>query len=168
VEPAWSEPVRGAAIHIRHFFGFGGHVNAKPDKGQVVWAETWIHSDQAQEVDAWIAFNTTSSSDHRSGGAPALGEWNPNPDCGIWINGKAVPPPVWENPGVKDDEVPFTNEIYTSRPPSRISLQQGWNRVLIRSAPQWKWVFSFTPIEWDGRVAREVEGLRYQAEPPVQ
>ncbi len=160
----WTHPVHGGAIHIKHFFGFEGHFNAFPKGKDVVWAYTYIHSDKAQEVDAWISFNTTSSSDNRAGVAKK-GNWNANPLCNIWINGKAVPPPQWEHPGKSGKEHPFTNEIYTHREPAKIQLRQGWNKVLVRSAPSWKWVFTFTPIDWDGTIAREVDGLRFSTTP---
>ena len=160
----WTKPLHGAAIHSSHFFGFQGHLRgAKGD--DTVWAFTRIHSDTEQTIDAWINFNTTSSSDNRAGVAKA-GDWNANPACNIWINGERSPPPVWKNPGQSGKEFPFTDEIYTNRDPSQIHLRKGWNTVLIKTAPSWKWCFSFSPIQWDGTIAREVPGLRYSAEFP--
>jgi hypothetical protein len=162
----WSEPVYGGAIHLRHFFGFPSHVASAPKAEDVVWAHTYIHSDRAREVGAWINFNTTSTSDNRAGASRA-GHWNINPLCNIWVNGEAVPPPAWKHPGEAHKEHPLTDEVYTSRPPSRIRLKQGWNTVLVRAAPHWKWVFTFTPIEWDGTMAREVDGLHFSFAPPI-
>ena len=158
----WTKPLHGGAIHIKHFFGFGGHLKTFNKGKDVVWANTYIYSDKNQKLDAWISFNTTSSSDNRAGVAQA-GHWNANQLCNIWINDQRVAPPVWKNPGKMGKEFAFTNEIYTSRPPTKISLKKGWNKVLVKSAPNWKWVFSFTPIEWDGKSAREVKGLKYSA-----
>lgn len=160
----WTKPLHGGVIHSQHFFGFGSHL--RPDKGDdTVWAFTRIHSDTEQTVDAWISFNTTSTSDGRAG-VPNAGDWNANPACNIWINGDRVPPPAWKNPGKAGKEFPFTDEIYTNRTPSQIHLRKGWNTVLIKSCPQWKWCFSFTPILWDGAVAREVPTLRYATDYP--
>ena len=87
----WTKPLRGGAIHVQHFFGFPGHLKTRKGK-DVVWANTWIHSDKAQVIDAWISFNTTSSSDNRAGVARS-GAWNANPLCNIWINDQRVAPP---------------------------------------------------------------------------
>ncbi len=156
----WSEPVLGGAIHVKHFFGFQSHLKSFPKGKDVVWANTFIHSDKEQELDGWLSFNTTSSSDNRAGVAQT-GHWNANTKCNIWINGERIEPPKWKNPGKQGKEIAFTDEIYTSRAPSKIKLKKGWNCVLIKSAPTWKWCFTFTPIRWDGKIAREVEGLKF-------
>lgn len=160
----WTKPLRGGAIHVKHFFGFPGHLKTFRKGKEVVWANTWIHSDRDREVGAWISFNTTSSSDNRAGVAKA-GNWNANPLCNIWINGQRIDPPKWQNPGKSGKEFAFTNEIYTSRPPTTITLKKGWNKVLVKSAPHWKWVFSFSPVQEQAGSVREVDGLRYSATP---
>ncbi|MGB0990834.1 MAG: family 20 glycosylhydrolase [Akkermansiaceae bacterium] len=161
----WTKPLRGGAIHVKHFFGFSSHLNTSRKGKDVVWANTYIHSDKDQEVGAWISFNTTSSSDNRAGVAKA-GNWNANPKCNIWINGKRIAPPKWKNPGKMGKEFAFTNEIYTSRAPTKIHLKKGWNKVLIKSAPSWKWVFSFSPVVHTKTGISEVPNLRYSATPP--
>jgi hypothetical protein len=163
----WTEPVRGGAIHIKHFFGFDGHLKAFEKDRQVVWANTYIYSDKDQVVDAWINFNTTSTSDNRAGVAQT-GHWNANQQCNVWINDERIDPPAWQHPGVQGKEFAFTDEIYTSRTPTRIRLREGWNKVLIKTAPSWKWVFSFSPIIWDGSTVREVDGLKYAATAPIE
>ena len=125
----------------------------------------YIHIGTDQAVDAWINFNTTSTSDNRAGVA-AAGNWNANPSCNVWINGKRVVPPTWKHPGQKGTDFPLTDELYTNRPPTRIPLRKGWNIVLVKCAPSWKWCFTFTPIQWDGTIAREAPGLRYSVEFP--
>ena len=160
----WTKPVHGAAIHIKHFFGFPSHLG--DGKGaDTAYAFTRIHSDKDQEIAAWINFNTSSTSDNRAGAA-TRGNWNANPACDLWLNGKRIAPPEWKNPGKSDLETPFTDQIYTNRAPTKIALQKGWNTVLIKSAPKWKWCFTFAPIQWDGSTAREVTGLRYSTEFP--
>ncbi|MCP5538484.1 MAG: family 20 glycosylhydrolase [Akkermansiaceae bacterium] len=156
----WTKPLHGGAIHVKHFFGFPGHLKTFRKGKEVVWANTYIHSDKDQKIDAWISFNTTSSSDNRAGVAKA-GNWNANALCKIWINDRRIDPPKWKNPGKMGKEFAFTDEIYTSRPPTKIHLKKGWNKVLVKSAPSWKWVFSFSPVQIrDGQV-REVSGLKY-------
>jgi len=73
--------------------------------------------------------------------------------------------PEYEGPK-SGKEFPFTDEIHTNRPPTQIALRKGWNTVQIRSCPSWKWCFTFTPVDWDGTIAREVPELRYSAEFP--
>ncbi len=160
----WTKPIRGAAIHIKHFFGFPSHLRGDKDD-DTAYAFTRIHSEKDQEIDAWINFNTTSTSDNRAGVA-AAGNWNANPACDLWLNGKRIAPPEWKSPAKSGAEIPFTDQLYTNRAPTRIALRKGWNTVLIKSAPSWKWCFTFSPIQWDGTVAREVTGLRYSAEFP--
>lgn len=158
----WSDPVYGGTVHVRHFQGFKSSISKFVPGKNIVWAHTYIYSDQDQEVGAWIGFNTPSTSDYRVGAARPE-SWNVNPLCNIWINGNVVTPPEWKNIGVDDLEKPLSNEIYTAREPTRIHLKKGWNTVLVRTAPRWKWCFSFAPVDWNGTTAREVEGLRFAA-----
>jgi len=160
----WAKPIRGAAIHVKHPFGFPSHLHVEKDD-DTVYAFTRIHSESDRDIDAWINFNTTSTSDNRAGVAKT-GNWNANPLCNIWVNKKRIPPPVWKNPGKKGVNVPLSNELYTNRPPTRIHLRKGWNTVLIKSAPSWKWSFTFIPVQWDGTTAREARDLRYSVEFP--
>ena len=161
----WTKPVYGGAIHSKHFFGFRGHIKSFPKGKNIVWANTHIYSPKAQEVNAWINFNTISTSDPRAG-APQKGDWGSNPACDIWLNGKRIDPPKWKTKGKSSKEIALIDEVYTSREPSKIKLKKGWNTVLVKSAPTWKWVFSFSPIEWNGKNVREVKGLKYSAAAP--
>ena len=158
----WTAPVRGGAIHIRHFLGYGGHLKDHPKGKDIAWASTRIWTPVDQKVRAWINFNTVSSSDDRAGG-PADGSWGAHPACDLWINGARVAPPDWANDGRRDKELPLANEVYTSRDPSVIELKKGWNTVLVRVGHRFKWVFSFAPVEPVGQSYREVEGLRFSA-----
>lgn len=158
----WTKPLRGGAIHVKHFFGFPGHLKSFRKGKDVVWANTYIHSEKDQEIDAWISFNTTSTSDNRAGSAKS-GDWSSNPLCNIWINDVRIDPPKWIHPGKADKEFALTDEIYSSRAPTKIQLKKGWNKVLIKTAPHWKWVFSFSPIKLIDGDLREVKGLNYSA-----
>ncbi len=158
----WTKPLYGGAIHVKHFFGFQSHLKSHPKGKDIVWGNTHIYSPTDQLVGAWINFNTLSSSDPRAG-VPQQGEWGPNPACDIWINGEKLAPPRWQNEGKADKEIALIDEVYTSREPYPIQLKKGWNTVLIKSAPTWKWVFSFSPVEKNGQAYREVEGLKFSA-----
>lgn len=158
----WTGPVYGGAIHLKHFFGFPSHLSSFPEGKNIVWANTHVYSPRDQEVGAWINFNTISSSDPRAGVAQQ-GDWGPNPACNIWLNGEQLEPPRWQNKGEAAKEIALIDEVYTSREPYKIKLKKGWNSVLIKSAPTWKWVFSFSPVEKNGQAYREVDGLKYSA-----
>ncbi|NWK54771.1 family 20 glycosylhydrolase [Verrucomicrobiaceae bacterium N1E253] len=162
----WTKPLYGAAIHTRHFFNFSRHLNHHPKGKDIVWGNTHIYSPMDQEVDAWIAFNTISSSDDRAGAATP-GNWGAHPDCNIWLNGKRIDPPKWKTDGKRGKETPLVDQVYSSRQPSKIKLNKGWNTLLVKSARKFKWVFSFSPIVKDGQSYREVDKLRYSATTPT-
>lgn len=156
----WSDPIQGGTIHIRHFFGFPSHIKAHPKGKDIVWANTFIHSDKDQTIDAWIDFNTIAASGYKSGEQlRPQGQWDMNRLCDIWINGERIAPPDWTSTQT-GYEYALQNEIYSARPPSKITLKKGWNSVLVRTGRSYKWVFSFCPIRVDeyGTI-REVEGL---------
>ena len=143
------EPIEvvGGTIHFRNFFGLGGVLPGGPTEG-TAYAETRIWSEQTQEVPCWIGFNTPSTSDRRAGPMIA-GKWS-HEDGRVWVNGEAIEPPAWENAGpTPGKEEPFTNEGYAYREPTMVSLQKGWNRVLIKAPRKkngWKWMFTFLPL----------------------
>lgn len=156
----WSDPIQGATINIRHFFGFKSHVAEYPKGRDIVWANTYIYSEKEQKVDAWIGFNTVAASGYKKGeGIRPQGQWCDNKACNIWINGERIDPPDWQSKKMGMEEA-LTNEIYSARTPSKISLKKGWNPVLVKSAQHYKWVFTFRPISIDssGNIS-EVEGL---------
>ena len=125
-----------------------------------VYATTNIFSEKAQTLPCWIGFETPRRSNRRYAGIPEQGKWDAN-GGDIWINGKAVPPPVWEAPGKyrvlsatwgrPEEEMPLTDEeFYWCRKPVEITLIKGWNKVLIKvpkSYPDQNWTFTFVPLE---------------------
>lgn len=159
----WTKPLRGGAIHIRHFFGFDAHLSYFPSGKNVVWAATKIWSPHKQTIKAWLSFNTSSSSDNRAG-ACVTGQWNANALCKVFINGQELAPPHWKQPGQSGIETPFDDEIYTSRPPIALPLQKGWNTLLLKTSPHWKWSFSFSPIQVTPQGIREIDDLRYSTD----
>ena len=155
---------RGGTIHVNHFFGFPGHL---PKSGAgTVYAVTQIESPEEQDVLFWIGFNEISrSSGRRRGGPnPAQGQWS-IVNSKVWVNGHEIPPPVWKQPGLSGSpEIPFVDENYFYREPVKIRLKKGVNTVLVKTPhakPAWKWMFTCVPVSWDGKQAREVEGLRF-------
>ena len=164
----WKDPVRGATHYPTHFW-YPSHL--KRGSG-TVYAFTRVWSPKDQEVGAWIGFNawSRSSGRRRGGPTPLSGEWNRS-RATVWVNGALVPAPPWAQPdvgGTASEEIPLVDEDYFYRPPSRIRLREGWNTVLVKAphAGEWKWVFTFIPVEATGAGfnAREVPGLRFSAQ----
>lgn len=161
---SWSEPITGGTVNLQHFFGYPSWF---PKEEGTYYAFTRIWSPARQTVGAWISFHDWSRSGGRRGGPfPQQGEWhNTNPK--IWVNGRLIPPPVWNNPGVEanSDETPFSDENYFFREPAKIQLEKGWNLVLLKIpvlTNTWKRMFTFVPVATDQGTVKEVEGLRFE------
>jgi hypothetical protein len=160
---ASSIDVYGGTIHVRHFFGFQSWFAQKQG---IIYAATNVWSPKDQEVGCWIGFHDWSRSGGRRGGPfPQHGQWHTtNPT--VRINGIIVEPPVWKNPGLaeKTAEIPFSDENYSFRKPTKISLKKGWNEVLLK-VPQggtsWKWMFTFVPVKLENDQVKEVKGLKF-------
>ncbi|BBE20173.1 beta-hexosaminidase [Aquipluma nitroreducens] len=160
---SWTGSNYGGTIHIRHFFGFPSLFS---EKQGTVYATTNIWSPKDQKVGCWIGFQDWSRSGGRRGGPfPQQGQWHTtNPK--VWVNGEMINPPVWKNPGLaeKTEEIPFSDENYFSRKPTKINLKKGWNTVLLK-VPQggtsWKWMFTFVPVRIENNQVKEIEGLRF-------
>ena len=157
----------GGTIHINHFFGFPGHLPSV-DNG-TAYALTYLYADTERTVDFWIGFNGFSRAGGRRGGpSPKQGQWS-NVNSMIWVNDQSVPPPQWANPGLEDSpEIPFVDEDYFYRPPTKILLNKGWNKLLIKAPktpPAWKWMFTCVPVQCkDGR-CQEVCDLIFSLSP---
>lgn len=165
MEYSWRGPFTGGTIHINHFFNYPSYF---PTKEGTHYAFTQIWSPKEQVIQAWIGFHDWSRSGGRRGGPfPDQGMWhNTNPK--IWINGKVLDPPEWNNPGIQpnSDDLPFTDENYFNRNPERIAFRKGWNDVLIKipaAESTWKLMYTFIPIQIENGAVREVEGLKYSA-----
>ena len=155
--------------------------------GKVV-AETWVRSPDDREVGAWIGF-TAYDRNHgraRAQGTPGQGAWNLH-GASIEINGEAVPPPKWDMPGLKIsgrrlpgakhvheiDEIPFGNDEWYMREPTKIRLRKGWNHVkmtlpMTRKVNSWmthRWVGTFMPIAGTTDHPREIDDLEYSSDP---
>ncbi len=160
----WSGPHMGGTIHLKHFFGFPALT--QKDRG-TYYAYTEIYSPDTRIQDFWIGFQGWSRSGGRRGGPfPDIGQWHTT-DPKIWVNGKAVAPPEWKQPnlGVETDEIPFIDEDYFYREPTKIGLDKGWNSILLKiphGGNSWKWMFSCVPIRLTDQGVRETTGLRYK------
>lgn len=160
----WEGPYFGGTIHLKHFFGFPSITDAK--RG-TFYATTQIYSPDHRVQDFWVGFHGWSRSGGRRGGPfPQQGEWH-NTQPGIWVNGTLIDPPQWKQPGItaQSEEIPFLDEDYFYREPTKIPLKKGWNEIILKipfGKPSWKWMFSCIPIRETADGIREAEGLKYR------
>jgi hypothetical protein len=166
---SWWGPLYGGTIFPKHFFGYPTPVK---EKQGTIYALSYIYSPIDQAVGCWIGFHGWSRSGGRRGGPfPQQGQWHTTQPK-AWLNDKEIPPPVWKQPGLteKTEEIPFVDEDYFYRTPTKIFLNQGWNNVLLK-VPQggssWKWMFTFVPIRVNGQHISEVKGLVYSSHLPI-
>lgn len=165
-EYAWSEPKVGGTIHLKHFFDFPAITN---EKSGTFYAFAEIYSPNNRVQDFWIGFQGWSRSGGRRGGPfPAQGQWHTtNPK--IWVNHIEVEPPVWKQPNIeeKSDEIPFMDEDYFYRTPTKIVLKKGWNTVLLK-IPQggnsWKWMFTCVPVNIKNGQVTEQSDLKFKTD----
>jgi hypothetical protein len=154
---------RGATVL---FGGWGNDGLFGPMRNRTAYAVTFAHVPQAREAHIWIGFRSWSRS-HRDD-TPKRGAWD-HRDGAIRLNGAAIPPPAWAKPGRKgNSEDPLIDEGYAYRPPTPVSLQAGWNRIVVKvpvGKDKTKWMFTAALVDWDGSRARELEGLTWAASP---
>jgi hypothetical protein len=156
----------GGTLHLKHFFGFPALTD---EKAGTFYAYTKIYSPNNRVQDFWIGFQGWSRSGGRRGGPfPAQGQWHTtNPK--IWVNHIEVEPPVWKQPNIeeKSDEVPFMDEDYFYRTPTKIVLKKGWNTVLLK-IPQggnsWKWMFTCVPVNIKNGQVTEQSDLKFKTD----
>lgn len=160
----WQDSIVGGTIHLKHFFGFPSHTDKKSG---TYYAYTEIYSPNDRVQDFWIGFQGWSRSGGRRGGPfPDIGQWHTtNPK--IWVNKEEIEPPVWKQPNIeeKSDEIPFIDEDYFYRNPTKIKLNKGWNTVLLKiphGGNSWKWMFTCVPVNTDKTGVKEVNQLKFR------
>jgi hypothetical protein len=148
--------------------------------------ETWIKSPKTQTLGAWIDCAGLVGAYSRLDvpHTPRRGEWN-FCGAGVYVNGEKIEPPKWKQPGMKSTtksiceqdipystdllEKPLADELVTLRPPTPITLKEGWNHVQIilpqRKSPRRGMTFSL--IDGTSEHPREAEGLEYSSKPPA-
>ena len=153
--------VNGAGAYLRHVWGTASpcfYENPEPDC--TAYAYTNVYSPVDREAGLW--FESQNYSRSETDLPPRQGTWDYK-GSRIWINGEEILPPVWESSHTeKSNEIPLMNENMVSRPPIRVTLHKGWNRVLIKlpvgqfSTPEVrlvKWMFSCVFVTPDGESA---------------
>ena len=134
------------------------------------YALTYVHTDLAKTMHAWVGFETPERSTRKCGGIPAAGHWDAF-GGNILVNDAPVPAPRWQQPGknrylkhtydTPANEDPFTDEeFYWTREPAEIHLRAGWNKVLMRVPCGYNmqsWSYTFAPVKYDTINARWIE-----------
>ncbi len=154
----------GAGIYLRHTWGTTiPTFYSAPQTNHTAYAWTWVYSETAQTVGAQIEFQNYGRSEKDL--APANGTWDYK-GSKVWVNGTAIAPPTWQNAGKSiTNEVDLLNENFTARPVTTISLNAGWNKVLIKlpyvdldrnTVRLNKWMFTFVLTDLDGKNAADV------------
>lgn len=188
----WTEsPVYGGEVQIRSFYAmFNAHqgkyrldhwpTTMSPlvgKEGGTCYAVTYIKSPVDQDVYLMFGLNGMwgHSGGYRTARAPEQGSWDFS-GGDIWLNDEWVSPPhwpfeslPWTGWGQGRIETPLTEEGYFYRPPVKIKLKKGLNKVLVRSVfghwkgddGQRKWQFCCIPVQWDGMYYTEVPGLEF-------
>lgn len=163
-----AQTATGAGIYLRHIW----HPTVKgfysnPQNGITAYAWTYVYSPVEQDAGALIEFYTYSRSGNEK--APDAGKWDRR-GSRIWLNGSEIEAPEWTQPGadIRQDrnDSGLTNENLTARPPVKIHLNEGWNKVFMKlphanngGTGRDKWQFTFVITDIDGKDA--LDGLIY-------
>lgn len=187
----WQEDYTyGGAVHIRSLYTMfnmhkGQYQHGWPTTmsdavgtgNGTCYALTYIES--PQEKDIYLLFGLNGmwghSGGYRTSRAPEQGSWDFS-GGDIWLNDQRIKPPhwpfeslPWTGWGKGRIEVPLTEEGYFFRPPVKIHLKKGINKILIRSVfGHWKgddgerkWFFCCIPVNWNGTHYTEVPDLSF-------
>ena len=158
--------VTGSGIYFRHVWGpeevAGYYRDPQPD--HTVYARAIVRSPRRQTVG--LLFETQDYSRSERDPMPPQGAWDFR-HSRLWLNGAEILPPEWVgNTGRADRQEPFGNANCTGRAPLQVTLDKGWNEILIKlpvgafSTPEYrlvKWMFTCALTTPDGRAAAEVE-----------
>lgn len=165
-----TRPATGAGIYLRHVWGtLVPGFYKEPKENHTAYAYTHVYSPKEQTVGLWAEFQNYSRSEMDL--PPRQGTWDYK-GSRLWINDQEIQPPVWTATHTeKSNETALGNENCVVRPPLRVHLNKGWNKVLIKlpigkfSLPETrlvKWMFTTVFVTPDGEKA--VEGLIYSPE----
>lgn len=148
--------VYGGTIWFKHFWFPMIQAHLKDQKENTTWyATTQIWSDEKAEKNFWIGFNNLSRSTFSD--SPEAGTWD-SKNSEIWVNSNKVNPPKWAHSGQKgNSEIPLFDEGYEYRAPTKITLEKGWNTVLVKcpvgnlkskdAQNPVKWMFTFVEVQ---------------------
>lgn len=159
----------GAGIYLRHVWGDTcPQFLDDPQPNSTVYAWTYVWSPERQNIGLLCEFQNYSRSERDP--SPSQGTWD-SKGSRAWLNGREILPPRWASARGGDPEEPLGNENLTARPPLHVSLEKGWNYVLLKlpvgafsteECRLVKWGFSFVFTTPDG--TRAADGLKYSAD----
>ncbi|WP_172918033.1 family 20 glycosylhydrolase [Capnocytophaga canis] len=163
----------GAGVYLRHVWGkIVKSFYENPQPNHTAYAYTYVYSPKKQSVGLWATTQNYSRSEKDL--PPPQGKWDYK-ESKIWINGTEILPPVWASSHKeKSNEIPLTNENFEVRNPIAVTLQKGWNKILLKlpigkfSTPEVrlvKWHFNFAFVTLDGK--KDVEGLIFSPEQKI-
>lgn len=158
--------VTGSGIYFRHVWGpsivAGYYEDPQPDR--TVYARARVWSARRQQVG--LLFETQNYSRSERDPMPPQGAWDYR-HSRLWLNGVEVLPPVWEgNTETADYQDPFGNANAAGRPPLPLTLDKGWNEILVKlpvgafstkETRLVKWMFTCALTTPDGRAAAKVK-----------
>ncbi len=147
--------ITGNGIYLRHVWGnLVPGFYPYPQENHTAYATSWIYSKKKRKAKLLLEFQNYSRSE--SDLPPRPGTWDYK-GSKAWLNGEEIKPPVWENTNtVRSNEIALRNENAVSRPPIEITLDKGWNKLLLKlpigkfSTPEVrlvKWMFTAALID---------------------
>lgn len=121
----------GAGIYLRHTWGkLVPAFYANPEPNHTAYAYTYLYSGEKQKVGLWVSFQNYSRSERDL--PPRQGKWDYK-ESKLWLNGQELAPPQWESQHTElSNEIPLTNENFEVRKPLPITLNKGWNKLLLK------------------------------------
>ena len=121
----------GAGIYLRHTWGkLVPAFYANPEPNHTAYAYTYVYSGEKQKAGLWVSFQNYSRSERDL--PPRQGKWDYK-ESKLWLNGQELAPPQWESQHTElSNEIPLTNENFEVRKPLPITLNKGWNKLLLK------------------------------------
>ncbi|MES2646034.1 MAG: family 20 glycosylhydrolase [Bacteroidota bacterium] len=145
----------GGTVVLHHWWypQIKGAIDFSPDSS-TWYATTKIWSDERAIKNFWIGFSNLSRSTATN--SLPVNSWD-NKGSAVWVNNNLIPSPQWKRGGqTGHSEIPLSDEGYEYRESTKILLQKGWNKVLIKApvgsfkGTDWqnpvKWMFTFVPV----------------------
>lgn len=157
----------GAGIYLRHVWGtLVPSFYQNPQPNQTAYAFTWIFSPRQQEAGLHLRFQNYSRSEKDI--PPQQGKWDYK-ESKAWLNGNEINPPIWENQHRENtSEISLRNENWEGTSPIPVTLQKGWNKLLLKmpvgefttkEVRLVKWMFNAVLVTPDGNEA--LDGIIY-------
>lgn len=161
----------GAGIYLRHTWGnLVPAFYANPQPHHTAYAYTYVYSPKKQQAGLWVSFQNYSRSEKDL--PPRQGTWDYK-GSKLWLNGHELSPPQWESQHTElSNEIPLTNENFEVRKPLPITLNKGWNKLLLKlpigafNTPEIrlvKWQFTCVVVTPEGNDTPK--GIKYSISP---